>query len=674
MTPESYHQHVNALKLGKRLPKAIYLHKSAIDEIFPELRALAFSQIDQLKLEDKDWDLIKFHRDGYKLTLLSYPNFIDDAYPSLHKSISIDLSAERCKETSYLKTDNPPILHRKETMIAKDNPFYEEFCNITQEGEQAGLYENSRIIGFKRSWESLIESKGYTLVDGRLFRQAAVISADETVIDRHKTALSRDDLSTPMKSLANNSYLEGDYSIFDYGCGQGDDLRELEAHGITAQGWDPNWRPDGIKTQADLVNLGFVINVIEDVEERADALLGAWQLTDKLLVVAAMIASEQHIRKFKAFKDGVITSRNTFQKYYSQGELQSFIEQILDEEPIAVGPGLYYIFKDKEEEQLYLSSKQRRKTRWRQLTQKTVRLSKSKKLLEEHASLFEVFWLRCLELGRLPAVDELSDADELKSKVGSIKQAFKLACEKYEKEEFERAEQERKEDLLVYFALQQFCKRAAYKTMPEPLKRDIKALFGSYNFVMEESRELLFSLAQPEIVNNSCVKAHSELPASILNDNHSLVIHSKFVNDLPPALRVYIGCASQLFSETDGVDLVKVHIRSGKLTLMSYEGFETQPIPILKERIKINMRNRRIDFFDYEGGEYEPQPLYWKSKLIDESFDDYEKQKSFDKRLAGLKLPGFEVEFGPNIDELLVLLNEREQLEIKGYRFYAKSS
>ncbi|WP_419832056.1 hypothetical protein [Endozoicomonas atrinae] len=61
---------------------------------------------------------------------------------------------------------------------------------------------------------------------------------------------------------------------------------------------------------------------------------------------------------------------------------------------------------------------------------------------------------------------------------------------------------------------------------------------------------------------------------------------------------------------------------------MTYEGFETQPIPMLRERVKINLRQRTVDFFGYFGNEggyadYDPQPLYGKSRLIDASFPDY---------------------------------------------------
>jgi DNA phosphorothioation-associated putative methyltransferase len=59
--------------------------------------------------------------------------------------------------------------------------------------------------------------------------------------------------------------LDGTHSLFDYGCGRGDDLRGLRENGIEAQGWDPYFAPDEPVVAADIVNLGFVINVIEDL-------------------------------------------------------------------------------------------------------------------------------------------------------------------------------------------------------------------------------------------------------------------------------------------------------------------------------------------------------------------------------------------------------------------------
>ncbi len=41
--------------------------------------------------------------------------------------------------------------------------------------------------------------------------------------------------------------------------------------------------------ESDIVNLGYVINVIESAEERQEALLKAWQLTRQVLIVSAQI-------------------------------------------------------------------------------------------------------------------------------------------------------------------------------------------------------------------------------------------------------------------------------------------------------------------------------------------------------------------------------------------------
>ena len=49
-----------------------------------------------------------------------------------------------------------------------------EYAGITQEGEASGLYENSRIIGFKKSWEHIIKQNSYELIDGLLSRATEV--------------------------------------------------------------------------------------------------------------------------------------------------------------------------------------------------------------------------------------------------------------------------------------------------------------------------------------------------------------------------------------------------------------------------------------------------------------------------------------------------------------------
>src|SRR5690606_15099125 len=359
------------------------------------------------------------------------------------------------------------------------------------------------------SWERLIKRKGYYLdKEGHLKPlteniEAPAINPFGGEIDRHKTALSRDKLSVPLFLIAQRGYLSGDYSLLDYGCGKGDDLRELEAHGVECMGWDPVHRPDTDMETCDIVNLGFVINVIEEVQERKSTLLKAYSYAQKFLIVSAMLGNEKIFERFKPYKDGVITSRNTFQKYYFQGELQNFIEATLLENAIALGPGIFAVFKDKEEEQKYLLERQRTRHLWRQISSKPPKAitdKQAKTLFEKHQALFEDFWFTCLDLGRLPGNDEFEQSERIRQVIGSHQQALKLCLQRFDEALWQQAQQEKTDDLLVYFALSFFKKRDAYIRMPQGLQRDIKALFGNYSAARDIGKELLFSVSEPEVI------------------------------------------------------------------------------------------------------------------------------------------------------------------------------
>lgn len=676
MDAKLFSQLVMQMKVGKQLPDALYLHKDAFSAMPDELAKFIPAVAKALHLDESDWNLVKIFKKDFRLSLLHYPDFYSDSYPILKQSLNVDLSKLSHKVTSYEGSDNPPILHRKETMVLGDNEHYQHFISLTQEGENAGLYENSRLIGFKQSWENLITRHGYELVDGRLFRCSALPTRDnEPGIDRHKTAIVRHELSAPMKTLMRYGYLEGSYSIFDYGCGRGDDLRELEAHGLDALGWDPNFQPDNDKVSSDVVNIGFVLNVIEHQDERLDALLGAWELADKLLVISVMLANESYIAQFKPYKDGVITSRNTFQKYYAQSEIKGYIERNLQEDVIAVAPGIFYIFKDKLEEQQYLQRKYKRHHKWQQLTspEPVEAKDKAKLLITQNQTLFDDFWNVCLDLGRIPANDEFEQSDKVRELIGPHRKVFSLLQELFDTKEFEQAEKDRKEDLLLYFSMGLFEKRKPYAQQPESLKRDIKALFNDYNTAINLATELLFAIADTELINKQCIKAHRQLPASVFNKGHSLIFHKQYIEQLPLLLRTYVGAALQMYGELDdNITLVKIHITSGKLTLNSYDDFDGQSIPYLIERIKIRMADQDIDFFDYVDENRRP-PLINKSLFIDDGYVNYEKQVSFDKRIGKM------LKHDTTIEIILQrgLWNEKlleQNKKIQGYRIINSAS
>ncbi len=596
---------VGELTVGKKLPDAIYVHGSTLPQLSDKLRNVILAIGKALKIPRDQWNLVKLSRKQFSLSLLHYPTFEEESYPALKQSVTVDLQKLSHKVTDYTNYDNPPILHRKETMVLPDHPQYEEFKQITEEGEQAGLYENSRHIGFKASWEALINTHGYELVDGRLFRNSALLlNNDKKKIERDKTAIVRYELSAPMKVLAKHGFLEGQYSIFDYGCGRGDDLRELEAHGLDALGWDPNFLPDADKVNADLVNIGFVINVIEERNERMEAIQGAWALTDKLLVISAMLANESYLAKFTPYKDGIITSRNTFQKYFTQSELKMFIELSLDESAIAVAPGIYFVFKDKYLEQDYLQNRHKRTRTWEQKSKPVdIKEANTQLLFTKYSELFEEYWKTCLLLGRAPAKDEFSKAEELIELVGTMTKAFRLCLNFYGNDDLAIAQQMRTEDLLVYFAVGHFGRKKPYKYQPEQTKRDIKAFFDTNKNAQMLAKELLFQIADVEMIEAECLEAHKNLPKSVLTEEfekpHSLTFHKQYLDLLSPLLRVYVSSALQLYGELEDIQLLKIHINSGKLTLLGYDNFEESNAPTLKERVKIKMADQDVDFFDY---------------------------------------------------------------------------
>ena len=74
-------------------------------------------------------------------------------------------------------------------------------------------------------------------------------------------------------------------------------------------------------------------------------------------------------------------------------------------------------------------------------------LSEQTKLALDH------LWDRLLDLGRIPALEETSDATELKSSFGSIKRAIDYCLEGHDAGAWKTAERRRRDDILVMLAL-----------------------------------------------------------------------------------------------------------------------------------------------------------------------------------------------------------------------------
>jgi len=426
-------------------------------------------------------------------------------------------------------------------------------------------------------------------------------------IERERTALHRTALSSPIQHLLRFGFLDGTASLFDYGCGHGDDVRLLSEMGIAADGWDPVFRPGTQQRAADVVNLGFVLNVIEDARERDETLKRAFALARKVLIVSVMLGYEGKREQFAAYQDGVRTQRNTFQKYYAQDELRRYVESTLGANAVAVAPGICLVFRDPMDEQLFLLARQQVRREWR-LLRREVDDAAVAALIETHREQIDAYWLKALELGRPATPDECPEAQSLIRLVGSWRRVHEWVGRFFSAAELEAAAIGRQEDLLVYFALGHFGRRKPYRELPDRLKRDVQFFFGSITRARAAGKRALFATGDDERLAEAAAFCHDELGIGKLSEGHDLTFHQSVLGECLPLVRIYVGCALQLFGDAGAVDLIKVHLGSGKVTFLVYDDFEGPRTPRLVERIKVDLPRLRVDFFDYVG-EHEPQPL-----------------------------------------------------------------
>ena len=671
--------------VGKTVGHHTYVHVAALEQLSPHIRRQVAAAAQLCGINPVDhFNVIKYDTPLTSISLLDYADFFESAFPQLRQSWTTEPTHSNFRHRTYSQSLNPPILHRKELLLPSNYPGRDAFENLTAAAEQIGLFDDTARIGFLRSWEQLLVSKGFRVVGHTLTpvgndesSEPSPDTGDSTAIARHRTALTRYNFSAPVQSLARHGFLDGSWSFFDYGCGRGDDLRGLQENRISAVGWDPYFAPEAPKVAADLVNLGFVINVIEDLGERIEALQGAYALARRLLVVAAMIRSEASITGL-AYGDGIVTSRRTFQKYYGQLELRQFITEVLDEEPLAVAPGIFYVFKDKDAEQRFQYGRLESRRNRLQLTprsppQRVQRVSSPRLTAADKARLkyteaeqwLEPVWRNWIDLGRPPVDEEVPVHQEIVARFGSLNAALNLIRSVHveEMDLVQASAASRSDDLRVYFARLHFERRRTYHTLEAQLQRDVKAFFGSFRVAQEAAQELLSGLSNAQLIGETCRKA-ADSGLGWYVEGESLQVHSSMVPQLPALLRIYIECATLLYGDVSSADLLKIHIRSSKLTLMRFDSFVERALPRMTHRIKINLRTQELESFDYIG-DHAPPYLYEKSRFINEEFPHYAEQIHLEESLDAmglLRFPGY----GPTVRDFTSLL-ERRRLCIDGF-------
>ena len=158
--------------VGKLLPTALYVHRTALEALDPLLRVYEGCARAYLGTLDGA-NLIKLHRQSGKVSYLVYPDFETDPHPTLLRSVKLCLRTREIECFDYTASNNPPILHRKETFLTADHPLHAKFARLTEQEERRGLLDDTATIGTREGWQARLSARGFALRGHRLIRCAS---------------------------------------------------------------------------------------------------------------------------------------------------------------------------------------------------------------------------------------------------------------------------------------------------------------------------------------------------------------------------------------------------------------------------------------------------------------------------------------------------------------------
>jgi DNA phosphorothioation-associated putative methyltransferase len=436
-------------------------------------------------------------------------------------------------------------------------------------------------------------------------------------VERHRAAMTRVELSRPVRLAIESGIITTETSIFDYGCGIGGDVKRLKSSGYNCEGWDPYYFPDVELRSADIVNLSYIINVIEDPAERDRALSHAWELTHGVLIVAAQILVND-LQGVLAYGDGILTKRNTFQKYYQQVELKEYIDRVLTVDALPLGLGIFLVFREAAQAENFRAARL-----YTRMT--TPRIRVESKRFEDYQVQLAPLMEFVSQRGRIPIKGELAVEAELVRDFGSIKRAFQIVLTATDEVEWDAIAYQRSLDLQVYLALAHFGKGRTSKNLSTMIRADIKAFFGSYEEACEVADRLLFKIGEPGVIKQAChqSKIGKLLPAA-------LYVHISALNQIDPKLRLYEGCASRNIGGTEDANIIKFHTDKPCISYLYYPDFETIAHPSLHWAMLIDLRDLSLRFRDYSQQE-NPPILHRKETFIAPNHPLYPKFAKFTK-------------------------------------------
>jgi len=422
-----------------------------------------------------------------------------------------------------------------------------------------------------------------------------------------KTAMARIDGSRPIKIAVEHAVLRPDRSFFDYGCGRGGDISWLESSGWRARGWDPVHRPRARRTKSETVGLTYVLNVIEDLQERRQSLTSAWELTTSVLIVSARLTDERDQAHSRPRSDGWVTSRGTFQKFFDHLELGGFIQNVTGVEPVPAAPGVYYVFRQQFEREAFISRRYALRAPAPYQRKSDQAFIENRELLNE---LIE-FYARH---GRLPRKEELANYEVVVQEFGSIAKAFRVIEVVTDRDEWIALSGRRRVDLLVYLALKLLDGPFRMSDLSPTSQQDVRAHFGSLKTALAQSTRLLFGVGIPSNIDLAC---RSSTVGKVTPT--ALYVHLDAYEFLPAILKVYEGCARRILGDVPQATIIKLGRTDKKVSYLRYPTFDSDAHPGLTSSDVVDLVNISYRVIKYQSGG--AQPVLHRKELFLHSSD-----------------------------------------------------
>ncbi|GGL03240.1 hypothetical protein Sme01_18990 [Sphaerisporangium melleum] len=405
--------------------------------------------------------------------------------------------------------------------------------------------------------------------------------------ERRLTAIARTGLSVPARQAVIDQQITPQRSVLDYGCGRGDDVRVLRQMEIEASGWDPHFHPDGNLGPADVILLTYVLNVIEDPEERRLTLMRAWELTGQTLVVSTRLTWEKAKVKGAEFGDGVLTSRRTFQHLFGASELRSYVEDATGVRCVSAAPGVVYAFKRDEARLSYLARRIAPDTAWL--------------VSDDAASAIAAVVDHTEQRGRIPRVEEMpTHMIELLAHL-SASELQRLVRVSADPEKVAEGGKRSTLTTLLFLGVELFNGRGPFSCLPLSVQLDVRAFFSSYKEACRRADRLLLKLRDDSYVRGA---TNGSLVGKVTPT--ALYVHRRAIDAMPVVLRLYEHCASIAAGRPLEWTIAKLRHQGRGVSWLDYPEFDADPHPRLRSSYQVDLTTLKTSHLSYEASANRP--------------------------------------------------------------------